>query len=421
MSATSSWTTGALAELFGIASSTGSKREQRLHQPATLPDPCEAAPPPSMPRAAARGEATLSAVPLPGSDHPSELSERYAIHSKAGKGAYGCVFTGTDTATGEDVALKCITDVFRSTDDAKRALREASILRQCDHPNIIGFRQVCACVSHWSLSPSFAHTELTHPCVEQVLRPPNVEDFSQLWIVIERCDWDLKSVLKMAMKSWTNTHVEHLLHQMLRGLAYLHGNGIVHRDLKPANILVNRACEVRIADFGLARQVHEPQADDGRAPLPEPFATADRNECQQLTPPRALHMPAGGLARTLTRQVVTRWYRAPELLLGSKEYDSAIDMWSVGCILAEMLHSLAPMTSSATAPPVSAVLFPGDSGDEYPTARTLPSEVRKSHSMLRLQLDTLGLPGPREIDDLTVCHTGTDSLGARHLAFLTHS
>ena len=133
-------------------------------------------------------------------------------------------------------------------------------------------------------------------------------------------------------------------------------------------------------------------------------------------------MPAGGLARTLTRQVVTRWYRAPELLLGSKEYDSAIDMWSVGCILAEMLHSLAaPMTSSATAPPVSAVLFPGDSGDEYPTARTLPSEVRKSHSMLRLQFDTLGLPGPREIDDLTVCHTGTDSLGARHLAFLTHS
>lgn len=405
MSATSSWTTGALAELFGITSSAGSKREQRLHQPATLPDPCEVAPPPSMPRAAARGEATLSAVPLPGSDHPSELSERYAIHSKAGKGAYGCVFTGTDTATGEDVALKCITDVFRSTDDAKRALREASILRQCDHPNIIGFRQVCARVSHWSLPPSVAHTELTRPCVEQVLRPPNVEDFSQLWIVLERCDWDLKSVLKMAMKSWTNTHVEHLLHQMLCGLAYLHGNGIVHRDLKPANILVNRACEVRIADFGLARQIHEPQADDGRAPLPEPFATVDRNEVQQLTPPRVLHMPAGGLARTLTRQVVTRWYRAPELLLGSKEYDSAIDMWSVGCILAEMLHSLAPMTSSATAPPVSAVLFPGDSGDEYPTARTLPSEVRKSHSMLRLQFDTLGLPGPREIDDLTVCHT----------------
>ena len=254
-----------------------------------------------------------------------------------------------------------------------------------------------------------------------MLRPPNVDDFSQLWIVLERCDWDLKSVLKMNMKSWTQTHVEHLLHQMLCGLAYLHGNGIVHRDLKPANILVNRDCEVRIADFGLARQIQEPEVDNGWAPLPQPFATVDRNAVQQLTPPRVLHMPRGGLARTLSRRVVTRWYRAPELLLGSKQYDSAIDMWSVGCILAEMLYSLAPTADGATAPPVSAVLFPGDSGDEYPSARSLPSEVRKSHSMLRLQFDTLGLPGPREIDDLTVCHTSINFLETHFLACLIRS
>ncbi len=322
-----------------------------------------------MPRAPMTRDATRTMVPLPGSNHPCELGDRYVIHSKAGNGAYGCVFTATDTRTGDDVALKCITDVFRSTEDAKRALREVAILRQCNHSNVIRFREV--------------------------LRPPNPGDFSQLWIVIDRCDWDLKNVMKLNMKSWTTAHVEHLLHQILCGLAYLHSNGIIHRDLKPANILVTRTCDVRLADFGLARQIQDFETD-GKRPAP-----SDRHDAmQQLTPPKVLGMPVGGLARTLSRRVVTRYYRAPELLLGSKTYDSAIDMWSVGCILAEMLHSLAPPSAAATAP-VSAVLFPGDSGDEYPSARTLPSELRKCRSMLRLQFDTLGLPSAREIDDLT--------------------
>ncbi len=381
MSSTSSWT-APLADFFGIRQQVTNKREQHTalyqrssrcanrptqrglkhHSPNREPAPIS--------RADTTRKAMSSAVPLPGSHHPCELRDRYVIHSKAGKGAYGCVFAGTDTTTGDEVALKCITDVFRSTEDAKRALREAAILRQCHHTNVIGFREV--------------------------LRPPNAEDFSELWIVIDHCDWDLKNVMKMKMKSWTTTHVEHLLHQILCGLAYLHSNGVVHRDLKPANILVTRTCDVCLADFGLARQIQEPKTDDSWPTLPD-----CRDAMQEMTPPKILDMPVGGLARTLSQRVVTRYYRAPELLLGSKTYDSAIDIWSVGCILAEMLHSLAPPTAAAAAAPVSAVLFPGESGDEYPSARTLPSELRKSRSMLRLQFDTLGLPSVREIEALT--------------------
>eukprot|EP01046_Picozoa_sp_COSAG06_P021201 COSAG06_NODE_1582_length_9017_cov_11.406593_8_plen_663_part_00 len=347
-------------------------REQ-YRQPAVR----ESVPPPHV----AVQQVTCAATPsLPGraADHPTEIAKadhpgRYAIHAKAGKGAYGCVYTGEDVATGEAVALKCITDIFRSTEDAKRALREAAILRRCDHPNIIGYRNT--------------------------LSPPNTDDFNQLWIVLEKCDWDLRSVLQMKMRAWTNTHVEHLLHQTLCGLAYLHENGIVHRDLKPANILVTRSCEVRIADFGLSRQIQQAEDD-------EQSSGVQRDSVQQLTPPKALHVPSG-LARTLSRRVVTRYYRAPELLLGSDAYDAAIDIWSVGCILAEMLHSLAPSSadsdSTTASPPlpVHAVLFPGESGDEYPSARTLPSELRKSRSMLRLQFNTLGLPNRDDIDVLT--------------------
>ena len=290
-------------------------------------------------------------VALPGhpsTNHPRELGTRYVIHKRVGKGAYGSVFSATDTVTGTEVAIKCIADVFRTAEDAKRALREAAILRQAEHPNVIGCRGV--------------------------LRPPSASEFTTLWLVLDKAEWDLRTVLSMKMKEWTATHVEHILHQTLCGLAYLHGHGIVHRDLKPANLLITRDCEVRIADFGLSRQIKLDEEDE--EDLPDPCGI-QRDSIAQLTPPKALHMPSGGLARTLSRRVVTRYYRAPELLLGSRSYGTAIDIWSLGCILAEMLHSLDLASRSSSSSPV---LFPGESGDEYPSAMSLPSELRKSCS-----------------------------------------
>jgi len=99
----------------------------------------------------------------------------------------------------------------------------------------------------------------------------------------------------------TNQHHQYFLYQILRGLKYIHSASVLHRDLKPSNLLVNSNCDLAICDFGLARGFDD---DAGK----------------------------------LTEYVVTRWYRAPELLCETKDYDEAIDVWSVGCIFAEMLR-----------------------------------------------------------------------------------
>jgi serine/threonine protein kinase len=93
--------------------------------------------------------------------------------------------------------------------------------------------------------------------------------------------------------------IKSYLHQMLSGLAFCHARQIMHRDLKPQNLLIDRQGVLKIADFGLARTYRLPM-------------------------------------RTYTHEIVTLWYRAPEVLLGSKLYTTAVDMWSVGCIFAEM-------------------------------------------------------------------------------------
>lgn len=95
-------------------------------------------------------------------------------------------------------------------------------------------------------------------------------------------------------------HIKYIMYQIILGLSYLHSSKLIHRDLKPSNILVNSDCSLKICDFGLIR-----------------FLGSDIVNFN-----------------TLTEGVATRWYRAPEVLLGSNDYDSSADMWSVGCILA---------------------------------------------------------------------------------------
>ena len=124
---------------------------------------------------------------------------------------------------------------------------------------------------------------------------------------------DLHKII-VSSQPLTTDHVKVFLYQILRGLKYLHSARIMHRDIKPGNLLVNSNCLLKICDFGLAR-VEE----------------LDR-------------------WRAMTQEVVTQYYRAPELLMGSRHYKNAIDMWSVGCIFAELLsrrilfQALTPLT-----------------------------------------------------------------------------
>ncbi|XP_010540021.1 PREDICTED: mitogen-activated protein kinase 15-like isoform X2 [Tarenaya hassleriana] len=204
-------------------------------------------------------------------------ASRYQIQEVVGKGSYGVVGSAIDTHTGERVAIKKINDVFEHISDATRILREIKLLRLLRHPDIV---------------------EIKH-----IMLPPSRREFQDIYVVFELMESDLHQVIK-ANDDLTPEHHRFFLYQLLRGLKYIHAANVFHRDLKPKNILANADCKLKICDFGLAR--------------------VSFNDA-----PSTIFW---------TDYVATRWYRAPELC-GSffSKYTPAIDIWSVGCIFAEML------------------------------------------------------------------------------------
>eukprot|EP00472_Partenskyella_glossopodia_P000436 CAMPEP_0197542864 /NCGR_PEP_ID=MMETSP1318-20131121/67932_1 /TAXON_ID=552666 /ORGANISM="Partenskyella glossopodia, Strain RCC365" /LENGTH=300 /DNA_ID=CAMNT_0043102157 /DNA_START=298 /DNA_END=1200 /DNA_ORIENTATION=+ len=134
------------------------------------------------------------------------------------------------------------------------------------------------------------------------MKPPSFDSFEDVYIVSELMDTDLHQIISSNQKL-SEGHVQYFVYQILRGLRYIHSAHVLHRDLKPSNLLLNSNCDLKICDFGLAR-VADPEENHGGF---------------------------------LTEYVATRWYRAPEIMLSWKEYTKAIDVWSVGCIFAEIL------------------------------------------------------------------------------------
>ncbi|XP_046507110.1 cyclin-dependent kinase 20 isoform X6 [Equus quagga] len=132
---------------------------------------------------------------------------------------------------------------------------------------------------------------------------------------------DLAEVVRHAQRPLAQAHVKSYLQMLLKGVAFCHANNIVHRDLKPANLLISASGQLKIADFGLAR-VFSP---DGSRLYTHQVAT--RVACCQT----------GDLAVTACPPP-HRWYRAPELLYGARQYDQGVDLWAVGCILGELLN-----------------------------------------------------------------------------------
>ncbi|KAH9700882.1 mitogen-activated protein kinase 3 [Citrus sinensis] len=135
--------------------------------------------------------------------------------------------------------------------------------------------------------------------VRDVVPPPLRREFTDVYIAAELMDTDLHQIIR-SNQSLSEEHCQYFLYQLLRGLKYIHSANVIHRDLKPSNLLLNANCDLKICDFGLARPTSE-------------------NEF-------------------MTEYVVTRWYRAPELLLNSSDYTAAIDVWSVGCIFMELMN-----------------------------------------------------------------------------------
>ncbi|TGJ82904.1 hypothetical protein E0Z10_g5858 [Xylaria hypoxylon] len=208
---------------------------------------------------------------------PSRSVENYDKLNDIEEGAYGWVARAKEIKTGRVVALKRLkldNDESMRTGLPETGLREIQILKDCSHKNIVTLREVVV--------------------GEDTSRIENI------FLVLEFVEHDVKSILEDMPEPFLASEVKTLLLQLASGVAYLHENWILHRDLKTSNLLLNNRGQLKIADFGMARYVGDP-------------------------------------APKLTQLVVTLWYRAPELLLGTKTYGAPIDMWSVGCIFAEIV------------------------------------------------------------------------------------
>lgn len=239
------------------------------------------------------------------------LSEhKYRLEQVIGEGSYGVVCSAVNMETGEKVAVKRIMRVFEEAPEATRTLRELKFLRLLKgHENII--------------------------TIKDVLLPSDRDRFDDVFVVLELMPTDLTRVLRSKIEL-SNEHIRWLVFQLIRGIYYIHTSRVFHRDLKPSNILINAQCDLRIVDFGLSRAAFDYQEPD---------------------------------VVFWTDYVATRWYRAPELIMaGSSNYTTAIDMWSIGCIFAEMLNK-------------GRALFPGHNPE----------------NQLELIVDACGSPSPEAI------------------------
>ncbi|GBG60961.1 hypothetical protein CBR_g18560 [Chara braunii] len=217
------------------------------------------------------------------------MDDMYERLEKVGEGTYGKVYKARDKKTGRLVALKKTRLEMEEEGVPSTALREVSLLQM--------------------LSQSIYVVRLL--CVEHV----DENNKPMLYLVFEYLDTDLKKYMDLTGRGPSNplpaSTIKSFLYQLCKGVAHCHSHGVMHRDLKPQNLLVDKEKGIlKIADLGLGRAFTVP-------------------------------------VKSYTHEIVTLWYRAPEVLLGASYYSTPVDIWSVGCIFAEMARK--------------APLFPGDS------------------------------------------------------------
>ena len=205
------------------------------------------------------------------------IPTRYEPGEIIGVGAYGIIISAKDTQNNNQlVAIKKVKSISDNI-DLKRITREILIMKYCQHENIIPLLDV---IIHLNKNQS-------------------LNKIADVYLVMEKMDSDLQKIIA-SKQELSDEHYQFILYQILRALYFLHSAGIIHRDFKPSNVLINEDCTVKLCDFGMSRALQEEDV-------------------------------------SLTEYVVTRYYRAPEVMLTSRHYSKKIDVWSVGCSFAELL------------------------------------------------------------------------------------
>lgn len=256
---------------------------------------------------------------------------KYEIVQKLGRGAYGIVWKAIDKKTREVVALKKCFDAFQNATDAQRTFREIMFLQELNgHENIV---------------------RLTN-----VLKADNDQD---IYLICDYMESDLHAVIRANILE--EIHKQYIIYQLLKALKYMHSGQMLHRDIKPSNILLNSDCQVKVCDFGLARSIVQ-QNDHAQNPV-------------------------------LTDYVATRWYRAPEILLGSTSYTKGVDIWSVGCILGELLSGKPIFPGTSTMNQLDRVM--------EVTGRPSPEDIEAIKSpFAATMLESLSVSRPRPFPEM---------------------
>ncbi|CAA7264289.1 unnamed protein product [Cyclocybe aegerita] len=251
------------------------------------------------------------------------VGTQYQVLDVVGEGAYGIVCSAVHRPSGRKVAIKKIAP-FDHSMFCLRTLRELKLLKFLSEAGV----SENVCRGPLSLAGRLCSSPKDYLDSGHI-KPPSLEAFKEVYLIQELMETDMHRVIRT--QDLSDDHAQYFIYQTLRALKALHSADVIHRDLKPSNLLLNANCDLKVCDFGLARSVK----------------TAE---------------PSGTETGFMTEYVATRWYRAPEIMLTFKQYTKAIDVWSVGCILAEMLSGKP--------------LFPG----------------RDYHHQLTLILDVLGTP-----------------------------
>ncbi|KPV75371.1 uncharacterized protein RHOBADRAFT_14353 [Rhodotorula graminis WP1] len=265
------------------------------------------------------------------------VGQKYQVQDVIGEGAYGVVCSAIHKATGQRVAIKKVMP-FDHSMFALRTLRELKLLR------------------------FFAEHQVSENLITVIdlIKPLSYDSFQEVYLIQELMETDLYRVIRTQPLS--DDHVQYFVYQTLRALKAMHSANIIHRDLKPSNLLLNANCDLKVCDFGLARSV----------------LTAE---------------PNGGETGFMTEYVATRWYRAPEIMLTFKQYTKAIDIWSVGCICAEMLsgrplfpgrdyHHQLTLILSVTGTPTIDEFYRINSRRSRDYLRALPFQKRRNFAEL---------------------------------------
>lgn len=196
-----------------------------------------------------------------------------------GEGAYGQVWMGRDKVSGDIVALKKVRMDQEKEGFPVTAIRELKMLRSLRHENIVNLKEIVTGQNQHSRARRNKH---------------------EIYMVFEYVDHDLTGLMDTPSIRFTEEQVKTYAKQLLSGLWYCHDREVLHRDIKGSNLLIDNDGNLKIADFGLARTFNDN-------------------------------------LKKYTNRVITLWYRSPELLLGAEEYGPEVDIWSVGCLLVELL------------------------------------------------------------------------------------